>query len=136
MRTRVHHRGYTLIEVLVAFMILALALTVLLRIFSGGLRNVSVSSDYARATLIAESQLAAAGLGGTLAPGVTHGEVDQRFQWTQSVAAYAPFPGYAAAAKNLPAYEITVTVEWSHGDGTRSVDLATVRLLRAEDKGS
>jgi len=54
--------GYTLIEVLVAFMILALALTVLLRIFSGGLRNVSVSSDYAIATLIAESRLAGAGI--------------------------------------------------------------------------
>ena len=55
----VRQSGYTLIEVLVAFMILALALTVLMRIFSGGLRNVSVSSDYAVATLIAESRLAA-----------------------------------------------------------------------------
>ena len=45
MGLRTHSNGYTLIEVLVAFTILALALTVLLRIFSGGLRNVSVSSD-------------------------------------------------------------------------------------------
>ncbi len=136
MRGKFHSRGYTLIEVLVAFMILALALTVLLRIFSGGLRNVSVSSDYAQAALIAESQLAVAGLGGRLSPGVSRGEVDERFQWTQTVSAYSPFPGYAASAKNIPAFYVSVTVEWPHGNGTRSIDLATVRLLRVEDHGS
>jgi general secretion pathway protein I len=134
--SKIHNRGYTLIEVLVAFMILALALTVLLRIFSGGLRNVSASSDYAHAALIAESQLAAAGLGGVLSPGVSHGEVDKRFQWTQTVSAYVPFPGYATSVKNIPAYYVSVTVEWPHGNGTRSIDIATVRLLRAKDRGS
>ena len=120
--------GYTLIEVLVAFMILALALTVLLRIFSGGLRNVSVSSDYAIATLIAESRLAAAGIDVPLRPGETSGIEGERFEWTVSVQDYQPWPGYRSAAKGVDAYRVRVTVEWPNGDNTRSVGLSTVRL--------
>jgi general secretion pathway protein I len=120
--------GYTLIEVLVAFMILALALTVLMRIFSGGLRNVSVSSDYAVATLIAESRLAATGIDVPLRPGETSGTEGERFEWTVSVQDYQPWPGYRSAAKGVDAYRVTVTVEWPHGDNTRSVGLSTVRL--------
>jgi general secretion pathway protein I len=124
----VRQSGYTLIEVLVAFMILALALTVLLRIFSGGLRNVSVSSDYATATLIAESRLAAAGIDIPLRPGETSGTEGERFEWTVSVQDYQPWPGYRSAAKGVDAYRVTVTVEWPNGDNTRSVGLSTVRL--------
>jgi len=50
-------QGYSLIEVLVAFTILALTLTVLFRIFSGGLRNVDAAADYAMAVLVAEGKL-------------------------------------------------------------------------------
>ena len=128
--------GYTLIEVLVAFMILALALTVLLRIFSGGLRNVSVSSDYATATLIAESRLAAAGIDVPLRPGETSGTEGERFEWTVSVQDYQPWPGYRSAARGLDAYRVTVTVEWPHGDNTRSVGLSTVRLRTEGGVGS
>ena len=120
--------GYTLIEVLVAFMILALALTVLLRIFSGGLRNVSVSSDYATATLIAESRLAAAGIDIPLRPGETSGTEGERFEWTVSVQDYQPWPGYRSASQAVDAYRVTVTVEWPNGNNTRSVGLSTVRL--------
>ena len=132
----VRQSGYTLIEVLVAFMILTLALTVLLRIFSGGLRNVSVSSDYAIATLIAESQLAAAGIDLPLRPGETSGTEGERFEWTVNVQDYQPWPGYRSAAKGLDAYRVTVTVEWPHGDNTRSVGLSTVRLRTAGGIGS
>ena len=128
--------GYTLIEVLVAFMILALALTVLLRIFSGGLRNVSVSSDYATATLIAESRLAAAGIDIPLRPGETSGTEGERFEWTVSVQDYQPWPGYRAASQAVDAYRVTVTVEWPHGDNTRSVGLSTVRLRTEGGVGS
>ena len=83
MLARRRSRGYTLIEVLVAFVILAMALTVLLRIFSGGVRNVAVSSDYAKAVLIAESRLATAGIDDTLAPGETDGIENGRFRWTR-----------------------------------------------------
>lgn len=128
--------GYTLIEVLVAFMILALALTVLLRIFSGGVRSVSVSSEYARAVLIAESRLAAAGIDGVLAPGETSGIDDDRYEWTRTVHEYTPSPDYKASVQNVPAYFVTVSVAWPHGEGTRSIDISTIRLLRKEGRGS
>jgi general secretion pathway protein I len=132
----IRQTGYTLIEVLVAFMILALALTVLLRIFSGGLRNVSVSSDYATATLIAESRLAAAGIDTPLAPGEMSGTEGERFEWTVSVQDYEPWPGYRSAAKGVDAYRVTVTVEWPNGDNTRSIGLSTVRLRTEGGIGS
>jgi general secretion pathway protein I len=132
----VRQSGYTLIEVLVAFMILALALTVLMRIFSGGLRNVSVSSDYATATLIAESRLAAAGIDLPLVPGETSGTEGERFEWTISVQDYEPWPGYRSAAQGVDAYRVTVTVEWPHRDRTRSVGLSTVRLSTQGGVGS
>ena len=128
--------GYTLVEVLVAFVILALALTVLLRIFSGGVRNVSVSSDYARAVLIAESRLASAGIEGVLAPGETSGIEDERFQWVQTVHEYTPSLDYKASAQEVPAYYVTVSVQWPHANGTRSIDLSTVRLLLKEGRES
>ena len=132
----VRQSGYTLIEVLVAFMILALALTVLLRIFSGGLRNVSVSSDYAMATLIAESRLASAGIDVPLRPGESSGTEGERFEWTVSVQDYQPRAGYRSAAKGVDAYRVTVTVEWPHGNNTRRVGLSTVRLRTEGGVGS
>ena len=128
--------GYTLVEVLVAFVILALTLTVLMRIFSGGLRNVSVSSDYATATLIAESRLAATGVDEPLRPGEASGSEGERFEWTVSVQDYEPWPGYRSAAKGVGAYRVDVRVEWPHGDNTRSVALSTVRLRTDGGAGS
>ena len=128
MRGNFRNSGYTLIEVLVAFMILALALTVLLRIFSSGLRNVSVSSDYARAVLVAESQLATAGLATALHPGETSGSGGGKFSWTQVVSSYTPFAEGRNRAARVPAFYITVTVEWPHAGGKRKVNLSSIRL--------
>jgi general secretion pathway protein I len=121
-------RGYTLVEVLVAFVILAMTLTVLLRIFSGGVRNIAVSADYARAVLIAESQLAAAGIDEPFYAGETSGIEDEDFEWTRSVTPYHPGVGYTSQVKDLKAWHVEVTVEWPRGDSFRSIDLSTVRL--------
>jgi len=129
MLPRRRSRGYTLIEVLVAFMIMALALTVLLRIFSGGVRNVAVSSDYAQAVLIAESRLATAGIDDTLAPGETGGLENGRFRWTRVVSDYEPSFDYRPAVDGLHAYRVAVSVSWPNGDKERRVELKTVRIV-------
>ena len=129
MLPRQRSRGYTLVEVLVAFVILAMALTVLLRIFSGGVRNVAVSSDYAKAVLIAESRLATAGIDDTLAPGKTDGVENGHFRWTRVVTDYEPTADYASTVRGLRGYRVTVTVSWPNGDRERRIELNTVRLM-------
>ena len=128
MRADVRNSGYTLVEVLVAFMILALALTVLLRIFSSGLRNVSVSSEYAQAVLIAESQLAMASFTTSLQPGATRGYDGGKFSWTRVIEDYTPFADDYERAARVPAYYITITVEWPHAGSMRQVNLSSIRL--------
>ena len=53
-------RGFSLLEVLVAFVILSLVAIALFRLFSGALNNASAADDYSRAVLVAESALATA----------------------------------------------------------------------------
>src|SRR5665213_2161736 len=53
-------RGFSLLEVLVAFVILALVGTALSRLYSSSLRNASAAEEWSRAELVAEGQLSAA----------------------------------------------------------------------------
>lgn len=121
-------RAYTLIEVLVAMMILALALTVIFRIFGGGLNKISIASDYARAVMIAESVLAATGNTEILRPGESSGSLFEKYRWTRTVRPYQADgePAY----ENLPlnVYRVSVVVEWPASNGDRSLDLSTLKL--------
>lgn len=123
-------RGFTLIEVLVAFAILALALGVLLQVFSGGLENARVSEAYTTAALLAESKLAAVGAEEPLAEGQSEGRFDDRFRWRVDVRPYEEGRSGAADPDAWPvsAFEVAVTVSWDQGDEERSVSLSTLRL--------
>jgi len=115
--------GYSLIEVLVAFAILAMALTVLLRVFSGGLRNVDAAAGYAEAVAIADTMLASPGVVEPLVPGVIDGEGDGGYAWTRTIEALETNDGDLVTP-----YRIAVSVEWRAGVAERRVEFATVRL--------
>jgi len=73
-------RGMTLIEVLVAFVVLSVTMAVILQIFTGGMRNARMADSYSRAVFLAESRLAAVGTERPLLPGVESGQVGQSLQ--------------------------------------------------------
>ena len=136
MRPDARNAGYTLIEVLVAFVILALALTVILRTFAGGVRSIAVSEDYVTAVLIAETQLSSAGIDERLVPGQISGLDGEYFEWIRTVEPYLPAEGYEPAARGVAGFLVTVSVEWPHSGGRRKVDLSTVKLLQDKGRGS
>ena len=121
-------QGYSLIEILVAFSILAMALTVLFRIFSSGLNNVGASSEYALAVLVAESKLASPGVSEPLRPGRSEGIEGDRFSWSRMVSEYSEPTQQLSNNIGLSPYRIVVDVEWSGKRGLRQVQLETIRL--------
>jgi len=133
MRSDRHIQGYTLIEVLVAMAILAMSLSVLFRIFSTGLLNVDVSADYARAVIVAETRLTAAGLDAELRQGQTEGTVDERFYWLRTVEDYVLTGQSGDQEMSVSAFLVTVAVEWEHRGRTRQVSLNSIRLAPYAD---
>ncbi len=131
MRADARQQGFTLIEILVAFMILTLSLTVLFRIFSGGLRNVELSSNYTQAVLVAESQLAAAGITAPLETGESSGEWGERFRWQRVIETYLPRDGETEPAGGIEGYRVTVNVDWELSGQKRRLTLSSIRLRKA-----
>lgn len=127
-------RGFSLLEVLVAFAILSIALGVLLQIFATGMRNESLAEEYSQAAQYAESILTAYGREGPLAEGVRSGPINERFSWRGTVSAQAE--GLPDPEKiGLRAYHISVEVFWGEAARPRSVVLETLRLAPFQPPG-
>lgn len=120
-------QGFSLLEILVAFAILAVSLGVLLQIFSTGLRSATLAEDYSKATLHAQSLLAALGTEFPLTEGVIEGRIDDRFHWRSTVSQfYEDSPGNNSFKGT--AYRVSVEVFWEDPGQARSVVLESLRL--------
>ena len=119
--------GFTLLEVLVAFVLLGFALNALYGQFFTGLLAVRTSDAVAVAARLAQSKLEAAGVSEPLSPGETSGRFDNGFQWRRAVAPYRgvlALPRYDAVVP----WEVAVTVVWPDARKGKSVTLSAVRL--------
>ena len=121
--------GFTLLEVLVAFSILALSLGILLRIFGGGGRLAGLADEHARAVILAESLLASAGVETALRPGESSGEIDNRYRRTLRVAPYVVAGEPLPEPLEFKPYWVELNVVWGEDEGPHEFTLGTLRLL-------
>lgn len=118
-------RGFTLIEVLVAFAVLAMLLGAIYQTFSSGLNASARAERRAVAALHAQSVLAALGSGEPISQGEATGELDGGYRWQTSVRLLES----AGETARLDAFEVIVTVSWEAPLGRQgSVSLNTLRL--------
>jgi len=75
------NKGFSLLEILVAFTIMAISLSILLNIFSSGVNTAVIAEDYIVATQIAESLMAKTGVEEPLVIGQSTGTEDDKYQW-------------------------------------------------------
>lgn len=122
-------RGFSLLEILVAFVILALSLGILLNIFSSGINNAAVAEEYTAAVQIAEALMAQTGVETPLQAGQTSGQEDKKYRWLVIVTPFNP----AIAKLNTEAitvtlFKVNVSVNWGD-DNDRQIELTTLKLV-------
>jgi general secretion pathway protein I len=101
-------RGFSLIEMVAAFLVFAIGIGVLMQILATSLRNTRQSSDYTMAALWAQSKLDTVGVGEPIEAGRTSGRFDDTYGWELDIqqvdpASVEPPPQAAAPmAGNAP----------------------------------
>ena len=130
MRTRPQH-GFTLLEVVVAFVVLSLILSTVFQIFSAGLARAADMDEYSGALEVAQSRLASFSVDEPLNEGEITGQTaDGRYQWRVSVQRSPPTKESGEPIQGtFDLYRVEVAVGWRSSDGRqRQYNLATLML--------
>jgi general secretion pathway protein I len=126
-------RGFALIEILVAFVILALGLGAISTGVVVAMRSDARTQVNRTALRVAQSRLEAVGISEALAPGTREGLVADKFRWRQTVTELRPAsdtrPGQGArpAPVNSALKSFWVEVAVEAPDGT-AIKLAALKL--------
>ena len=115
--------GFTLLEVLVAMTILAVAIVAFMQLSSQGLRLLHLSDDYQQAVVVADRIARATDV---IEEGADAGQ-EGRFQWERRVT-LVPVPEELTpgAGPQLRLYALSVAVRWG---GSRTVEIASLRSV-------
>lgn len=123
-------RGFSLLEILVAFSIMAISMGMLLSIFSSGLRNAAVSEEYTSAVQIAEAMIARPAIETPLRPGQSSGVENDKYRWELTVTPFI-LTDETIDTRTIPAqlFMVTAIVSWGdEGGRERRFELSELKL--------
>jgi len=125
--------GFTLIEVLVALVIMAVSLAALFNVFSTALRNTTAAESHALATTHAQTILARIGVEQPLTEGEISGRIDEKFSWRIDMHPLSVEDRSDANRIFVRPFRVAVTINWVDGLAERSVALETLRLAHGPE---
>jgi len=117
--------GFTLIEVIVAIVILSISLVLVMQLFAGGLRAARTAGDYSRAVIHAKDKM------GELLenPVGETGSFDDGYAWETEAQTYKEFE-----EENLTLMELKVRVKWDDAlRNPRTVELVSLKVVLDEE---
>jgi general secretion pathway protein I len=135
-RPATRRRGFTLLEILAAFIVLAVAGGALLQLYQGSLQNVALAAEYSEAALLARSKLAELEARAEVVPGEEQGEFDERYRWQLTLTPYLEADGSAPPEARLQAMHLDLAVSWGEGGDERRYGVETLLLTEATEVAS
>ena len=123
-------RGFTLIEMIAAFLIFAIAVGALMQILTMSLNDTRRSLDETRAALWAQSLLDNVGIGERIEEGHSDGEFDRTYRWEMDIERMDPQVVEATAATAIG--DLATTTQVGNGNAAPVVELAQMELFHVE----
>jgi general secretion pathway protein I len=127
--------GFTLIEVVVAMAILGIGLTVIIELFSGGLRLARTSVEYTKAVNYARMKMEEMRVKQTIEEGSEEGEWDGTFRWQVETKRVDILPAQVGTDYKPPVdlFQVKINVLWKSGTKERSTGLETYKAVKPEE---
>lgn len=132
--------GFTLLEVLLAFVVFAMSFAVTLEILTGATRNTARAREYTESTLIAHSLMDQVGLDIPLESGATYEGEEGSYRWELAI---FDFEGVTENSRSIELMDVTgielleveCVVSWGEGTRERSQTFNTVKAQLQDWEG-
>ena len=125
------NKGFTLLEVLTAMMILTISIVVIFELFSGGLRSAKLSDGYTRAIFHARAKMEATLLAERLIEGETEGIVEEDYRWRLSITPMELEEDSGVLSKPLQTlFQVAVDIIWTDGERERTFTIRTLHMAK------
>jgi general secretion pathway protein I len=119
--------GFTLIEVLVAITLLAVALVAILQLFSGGLRSIRLSDEYSRGIFHARELVEQVQVSEGFSEGVLQGRFEDGYRWKAEIKRSPALPEEERKPQ-FELFEVKVSVVWDSSSGEKHLELMTTKI--------
>ena len=129
-------RGFTLLEVMLAFVIFALSFATVLEIMAGSMRSVRRASDDTEVALFAQSIIDLVGTEIPVEEGAYSGTGMDRFQWQLEIYLYEVSEEGVrtqelAEMSGIELYKVDLFIDWETGRRQRNLHFNTIRSVLA-----
>ena len=129
-----HSGGFTLLEVLLAFVVFALSFATVLEIISGSMRNTMRAREYTEVALIAQSVLDQVGLEIPLEQGTNAAGDSGEYAWEVFIDSYEASPDNAhsvelAELTGIELLRIDLLVSWGEPPREKTYAFSTIRAM-------
>ena len=126
--------GFTLLEVLLAFVIFALGFATVMEILSGSIRNTVRAREYSEVALIAQSVMDQVGLEIPLELGTTVNGDSGQYNWQVTVDEFEDTTGEVdsvqlAELTGIELVRVDLVISWGESPRERHREFSTVRAM-------
>ena len=139
-RNRQRSRGFTLLEVMLAFVIFALSFATVLEIMAGTIRSVGRASEDTEVALMAQSLMDLVGTEIPIEEGEYSGTGMDRYQWEMGITLYdtggqtgdeGMSTQELADLSGIELYRVDLYVDWEAGRRQRELHFSTIHSILA-----
>lgn len=135
MAGRRHAPGFSLLEVIAAIAVLAIAFAALMQVAGSAMSLTARANERTQAALRARSLLDSAFIMDPVREGSSDGRFDDTYRWQLNVSPYNVGDAPADNANGGRMYRLDLDVFWGERDHERRAHFATLRLSGAQGEG-